>query len=71
MFYGHAGYLDKFCVRRKRIEKSHFDYARNSYRDEFSDFSPHSYSRALSHTFSRALSRFSHEPNHRLYGFGS
>jgi hypothetical protein len=55
------------------------EYARNSYRDEFFDVPPqsysrvlpHSYSRALPRTFSHALSHFSHEPNHRSYGFGS
>jgi hypothetical protein len=61
-------------------------YARDSYRDEFIDFPPRSYShvpprsysRASSHTFSRALPRtsscalpqFFHGPNHRSYGFG-
>jgi hypothetical protein len=49
----------------------HFDYARNSYRDEFIDFLSHSYSRALPHTSSRALPQFSHGPNHLSYGFGS
>jgi hypothetical protein len=39
------------------------DYARNSYHDEFIDFSPH--------FSSRASSRFSHETNHRSYDFGS
>jgi hypothetical protein len=63
MFCGRAGHLDEFCFRHKRIEKKRFDYARNSYRDEFIDFPPHSYSRALSHFF--------HGPNHRSYGFGS
>jgi hypothetical protein len=48
-----------------------FDYAKNSYRDEFIDFSPHSYSRALPHTSSHILSHFSHGPNHRSYSFGS
>jgi hypothetical protein len=56
-----------------------FDYARNSYHDEFIDFPSHSYSRALprtsfhdlSRTSSRALSHFSHGPNHRSCGFGS
>jgi hypothetical protein len=52
--------MDKFCFRRKRIEKNCFDYARNSYRGEFSDFPPHSYS--------RALSRFSDGSNHHSYG---
>jgi hypothetical protein len=38
MFCGRAGHLDEFCFRHKRIERRRFDYARNSYRDEFSDF---------------------------------
>jgi hypothetical protein len=63
MFYGCAGHLDEFCFRRKRIKKRHFDYARNSYRNEFIDFPPHYYSRAPSHLL--------HGPNHRSYGFGS
>jgi hypothetical protein len=70
IFCGRAGHLDKFCFRRKRIEKRRFEYVRNSYRDEFFDFPPRSYSRALSRTSSRALSRFSHRPNHYSYGFG-
>jgi hypothetical protein len=45
MFCGHVGHLDGFCFWHKRIEKRHLDYARNSYRDEFIDFPPHSYSR--------------------------
>jgi hypothetical protein len=57
IFCGRAGHLDEFCFRCKRIEKRHFEYARNS--------------RALLHTSSRALSHFSHGPNHRSYGFGS
>jgi hypothetical protein len=44
MFCGRAGHLDEFFFRRKRIEKMHFDYVRNSYCDEFSDFLPHFYS---------------------------
>jgi hypothetical protein len=79
MFCGRAGHLDKFCFRRKRIEKMRFEHARNSYHDEFFDLPPRSYSRVPPHsyscasprTFSYALSRFSHGPNHRLYGFGS
>jgi hypothetical protein len=67
IFYGRAGHLDEFCFCRKRIEKRHFEYARNSYRDEFHDILPHSYS----HASPRALSGFSHGPNHRSYGFGS
>jgi hypothetical protein len=63
MFCGRAGHLDEFCFRRKRIEKRRFEYARNSYHDEFLDLSscsysrvsPRSYSRASPHTFSRAL----------------
>jgi hypothetical protein len=71
MFYGHVGHLDEFYFHHKRIEKRHFEYARNSYRDEFFDFLPRSYSCASSHTFSRALSCFAHGPNHCSYGFGS
>jgi hypothetical protein len=71
IFYGRAGHLNKFCFRHKRIVKRHFDYARNSYRDEFSDFLSHSFSRSSPRTSSRVLSRFSHGPNHRSYGFGS
>jgi hypothetical protein len=63
MFYGRAGHVDEFCFHRKRIEKRHFDYARNSYCNEFIDFLSRSYSRAPSHFF--------HGPNHRSYGFGS
>jgi hypothetical protein len=61
MFCGRAGHLNEFYFRRKRIEKRCLDYARNSYRDEFSDFPSRSYS--------RASSRFSHGPNHRSYDF--
>jgi hypothetical protein len=71
MFYGRAGYLDEFCFRRKRIEKMRFDYARNSYRDEFIDFPPRSYSHALPRTYSLTLPQFSHGSNHHSYGFGS
>jgi hypothetical protein len=71
IFCGRACHLDEFCFRRKRIEKMRFDYARNSYRDEFIDCPPCSYSRAFPHTSSHALSHFSHGPNHRSYGFGS
>jgi hypothetical protein len=63
MFCGRAGHLHEFCFRRKRMEKRRFDYVRNSYRDGFIDFSPHTSSRASPHFF--------HGPNHRLYGFGS
>jgi hypothetical protein len=71
MFCGRAGHLDEFCFRRKRIENRCFDYARNSYRDEFIDVPPRSYSRASPRTFSRVLPQFSHGPNHRSYGFDS
>jgi hypothetical protein len=86
MFCGHAGHLDEFYFRRKRIERRHVEYARDSYRDEFINFLPRSYShvsprfysrasprsfpRALSCTSSCALSQFAHGPNHRSYGFG-
>jgi hypothetical protein len=86
MYCGRVGHLDEFCFRRKRIERRRAEYARDSYRDEFIDFPPHSYShvpprsysRASPHTFSRALPRTSsgalpqsaHGPNHRSYGFG-
>jgi hypothetical protein len=62
MFCDRVGHLDEFCFRDKRIEKRCFEYARNSYRDEFFDFLSYSYSRASSHTSSCALSHFSHGP---------
>jgi hypothetical protein len=71
MFCSCAGHLDEFCFRHKRIEKRRFDYARNSYHNEFTDFLPHSYSRASSCTSSHAVSHFFHGPNHRSYCFGS
>jgi hypothetical protein len=52
MFCGRVSHLDEFCFRRKRIERRRFDYARNSYRDEFSDFLPRSLSCFASHFFS-------------------
>jgi hypothetical protein len=63
MFCGRAGHLDEFYFRRKRIERRHVEYARDSYRDEFIDFPhrsyshvpPRFYSHASPHTFSRAL----------------
>jgi hypothetical protein len=86
MFCGRAGHLDEFCFRRKRIERRHIEYVRDSYRDEFFDVLPQSYScilprsysrassrifsRALLHTFSNGLPQFAHGPNHRSYGFG-
>jgi hypothetical protein len=71
MFCGCACHLDEFCFYCKRIQKRRFDYARNSYRYEFSDFPPRSYSRASPHTSSYALSHFSHGPNHHSFGFCS
>jgi hypothetical protein len=77
MFCGCAGHLDEFCFRRKRIERRRVEYGRDSYRDEFINFPPRSYShvpprfysRASPRTFSRALPQFAHGPNHRSYGF--
>jgi hypothetical protein len=65
MFCGRAGHLDEFCFRRKRIERRRVEYARDSYYDEFIDFSsrsyfhvpPRFYSRASPRTFSLALPR--------------
>jgi hypothetical protein len=67
MFCGRAAHLDEFCFRRKKIERRCVEYARDSYRDEFIDFSsrsyshvpPRFYSRASPCTFSRALPRTS------------
>jgi hypothetical protein len=78
MFCGRAGHLDEFCFRRKRIERRRVEYTRNSYRDEFLDLPPRSYSRvpprfysrASPRTFSRALPQFAHGPNHHSYGLG-
>jgi hypothetical protein len=56
IFCGCVGHLDEFCFRRKRIEKMRLEYARNSYHDEFFlNFPPHSYSRVLPRTSTRAL----------------
>jgi hypothetical protein len=79
MFCDCAGHLDEFCFRRKTIEKRRFDYARNSYRDEFIDFpsrsyshiSPRFYSCASPRTSSCAFPQFSYEPNYCSYGFDS
>jgi hypothetical protein len=86
MFCGRAGHLDEFCFWRKRIKRRRVEYTRDSYRDEFIDFLPHSYShvpprfysrtsprtlsRTLPHTSSGALPQLAHGPNHRSYGFG-
>jgi hypothetical protein len=71
IFCGHTSHLDEFCLCRKRIDKRRFDYVRNSYRDEFSDFLPRFFSRALPRTSSFALLHFSLGPNLHSYGFGS
>jgi hypothetical protein len=71
IFCGRAGHLEEFCFRRKILERRGFEYARNSYCDEFFDFSPRSYSRASPRTSLCAFSQFSYGPNHRSYGFRS
>jgi hypothetical protein len=71
MFCGCAGHLDEFCFQCNRIEKRHFEHARNSYHDEFADFPPRSCSRDSPRTSSHALSHFSSRLNHHSYGFGS
>jgi hypothetical protein len=63
MFCGSTGHMDEFYFHRRRIENRRLDYSRNSYRDEFIDFLPHTSSRASPHFF--------HGPNHCSYGFGS
>jgi hypothetical protein len=78
IFCGRAGNLNEFCFQRKRIERRHVEYARNSYRGEFFDVLPQSYSRVLPHSYSRApprtspctLPQFSYGHNHHSYGFG-
>jgi hypothetical protein len=78
MFYDRASHLDEFCFRRKRIERKHVEYARDSYHDEFFDVPPQFYSHippcfyscASPRTFLRALSQFAQGPNHRSYSFG-
>jgi hypothetical protein len=57
MFYGCAGHLDEFCFRHKRIERRRVEYARDSYRDEFIDFLPRSYSHFLPRFYSRTSLR--------------
>jgi hypothetical protein len=44
IFCGRAGHLDVFYFRWKRIERGRVEYARDSYRDEFINFLPRSYS---------------------------
>jgi hypothetical protein len=38
IFCGRVSHLDESCFQCKRIERRRFDYSRNSYHDEFSDF---------------------------------
>jgi hypothetical protein len=57
MFCGRTDHLDEFCFRRKRIERSHVEYARDSYHDEFFDVLPQSYSRILPRSCSRVSPR--------------
>jgi hypothetical protein len=57
MFCGSAGHLDEFYFRWKRIERGRVEYARDSYRDEFIDFLPRSYSHVPPRTYSHASSR--------------
>jgi hypothetical protein len=54
MFCGRANHLDEFCFNRKRIERRRVEYARDSYRDEFIDFLPRSYSHVPHRFYSRA-----------------
>jgi regulator of replication initiation timing len=69
IFCGCAGHMDEFCFRCKRIERRRLDYAKNSYRDEFSDFPSRSFSHILPHTSSRVLSHFFRGHNHHSYDF--
>jgi hypothetical protein len=71
IFCGRVSHLDEFYFQRKRIERRRFEYARNSYCDEFFKFLPHSYSRTSPRTSSHALPQFAHGPNHHSYGSGS
>jgi hypothetical protein len=57
MFCGRAGRLDEFCFRQKRIERRRVEYAKDSYRDEFIDFLPRSYSHVLPRFYSCASPR--------------
>jgi hypothetical protein len=58
MLCGRAGHLDEFCFRRKRIKRIHVEYARDSYRDEFLDFLPRSYSHVLPRFYLLCLALF-------------
>jgi hypothetical protein len=53
MFCGRVGHLDEFYFRWKRIERRRVEYARDSYHDEFIDFSPCSYSQVPPRFYSR------------------
>jgi hypothetical protein len=63
MFCGRAGHLDEFYFRRKRIERRCVEYARNSYRDEFLDVPPQSYSHIPPRSYYRSLSRTFSRPS--------
>jgi hypothetical protein len=60
IFCGRAGHLDEFCFRQKRIERRRVEYARNSDRDEFIDFTPRSCSCIPPRSYSRASPRTIH-----------
>jgi hypothetical protein len=71
IFCGRTDHLYEFCFRCKRIERRRFNYAINSYRDEFLIFCL-TLSLALCLTLLLVLlPQFTHGPNHRSYGFGS
>jgi hypothetical protein len=55
IFCGRVDHLDKFCFQRKRIESRRVEYARDSYRYEFIDFLPRSYSHVPPRFYSHAL----------------
>jgi hypothetical protein len=59
MFCGRADHLHEFCFRRKRLERRCVEYATKSYRGEFTDFPPRSYSRVPPRYYSHALPRTS------------
>jgi hypothetical protein len=59
MFCGRAGHLDEFCFQWKRIERRRVEYAIDSYRDEFINFLPCSYSHVSPRFYSHALPRTS------------
>jgi hypothetical protein len=57
MFCDRVGHLDEFCFQQKRIERRRVEYARDSYRYEFIDFPPRSYSHISPRFYSRASPR--------------